>query len=112
MGTRPTLLVLRALWVGDLLTIVPCLRALAEAFPCHRRVLAAPAVLAPLAELADAGFEILDARPLEPLPSSSAGAEIAVNLHGCGPESHRVLVDTAPARLIAFRHPDVPRTAG
>ena len=44
-----TLVVLRALGLGDLLTAVPALRALACAYPRHRRILAAPAWLAPLA---------------------------------------------------------------
>ena len=47
--TQPTLVAYRALGLGDLLTGVPALRALRDAFPEHRLVLAAPAVLAPLA---------------------------------------------------------------
>jgi ADP-heptose:LPS heptosyltransferase len=31
---------------------------------------------------------------------------VAVNLHGRGPQSHRVLRAAAPRRLVAFRHPD------
>jgi hypothetical protein len=46
---RAQLLVLRALGLGDLLAGVPALRALAEAFADHRRLLAMPGVLAPLA---------------------------------------------------------------
>jgi ADP-heptose:LPS heptosyltransferase len=106
--TTPVLLALRALWLGDLLAAVPALRALADAFPDHRRLLAMPAALAPLAELADTGFEVVDAAPLAPLPSACAGAELAVNLHGRGPQSHRVLLATRPRRLIAFRHPEFP----
>jgi Glycosyltransferase family 9 (heptosyltransferase) len=109
---RPTLLVLRALWLGDLLTIVPCLRALAGAFAGWRRLLAAPAVLTPLVELAEVGFEVVDAAPIRPLPATCAAPDVAVNLHGRGPQSHRVLLAMEPARLIAFRHPDVLETDG
>jgi ADP-heptose:LPS heptosyltransferase len=107
----PVLVVLRALWLGDLLTVVPCLRALADAFPEHRRVLATPAVLTPLVELADAGFEVVDAAPLAALPATCQDASVAVNLHGRGPESHHLLLATRPGRLIAFRRADVPATA-
>ena len=37
---------------------------------------------------------------------------VAVNLHGRGPESHRVLLALRPRRLIAFEHAAVPQTAG
>ena len=112
VSSRPRLVVLRPLGVGDLLTAIPALRALAEAFPEHRRVLAAPAWLEPLARLSGAVDELVPARALAPLDRRLAGADVGVNLHGHGPESHRVLVAARPRRLVAFAHPGVPESAG
>jgi ADP-heptose:LPS heptosyltransferase len=109
---RPLLVVLRALGLGDLLTGVPAVRALAEAYPGHRRVLAAPRALAPLAGLTGAVDGVVDTAPLSPLDASSRGADVAVNLHGKGPQSHRVLLDAGPRCLISFANPDVPESAG
>jgi ADP-heptose:LPS heptosyltransferase len=110
-GGRPTLVVLRALGLGDLLTGVPALQALAAAFPDHRRVLAAPAGLAPLALLTGAVDEVVDTAPLSPLDGSLDEPDVAVNLHGRGPQSHRVLLGARPLRLLSFAHPEVPESA-
>lgn len=107
---RPVLLALRAVGLGDLLTAVPALRALADAFPRHHRVLAAPIALRPLVEMTGAIHEVVDAAPLAPL-RGVAEPDVAVNLHGRGPQSHRVLIQTGPRRLVAFRHPEVDGTA-
>jgi ADP-heptose:LPS heptosyltransferase len=99
---RPRLLALRALGLGDFLTGVPALRALRRARPDHELVLAAPRVLAPLVELAGAVDRLVDARGLEDLAWSGPPPELAVNLHGCGPQSHVLLRSLRPGRLVAF----------
>jgi ADP-heptose:LPS heptosyltransferase len=110
-ATRPTLLVLRALGLGDLLTGLPALRALAEAFPRHRRLLAAPRALAPLARLGGAVDEVMDVTGLAPLPAAPP-PDVAVNLHGPGLQSHQVLLAAQPRRLVAFQHAEIPQTRG
>ena len=35
---------------------------------------------------------------------------MAINLHGCGPQSSRRLLELRPERLLAYRHVDVPET--
>jgi ADP-heptose:LPS heptosyltransferase len=104
---RPLLVVLRALGLADFLTAVPAYHALAAAFPEHRRVLAAPPALAPWVRLCGGIDEFVPTHRLAPLPSSLHHADVAVNLHGKGAESHRVLLDTRPGRLVAFAHREV-----
>jgi ADP-heptose:LPS heptosyltransferase len=104
-------LVVRALGLGDLLTAVPALQAIADAFPDHRRILAAPAALEPIAAMSGAVDELVDASPLEPIRVLRP-PDVAINLHGRGPQSHAVALATRPRRLIAFEHRDVPRSWG
>ncbi len=112
--THRSVLALRAPGLGDLLTVVPALRALADAFPEHRRLLATPAWLRPLAEHSGLVHEIIPSPGPggPPLGERAAGAELAVNLQGSGPQSHELLLATRPRRLIAFAHPAVPSSAG
>ena len=99
----PTVLVLRALGLGDLLTAVPALRALRRAFPEHRTVLAAPGWLAPLVGLCGAVDELLAHPGLQPLPARRA--DVAVNLHGRGPRRHALLDALHPRRRIGHATP-------
>ena len=94
------------------MTAIPALRGLARAFPEHERLLAAPSALGPLLELADppSGRPLVDSvvhtAGLERrLDRALTGADVAVNLHGRGPQSHRLLESARPRRLIAFRDP-------
>lgn len=111
-ATSPTLVILRALGVGDLLTAVPAIRAIAREFPSYHRILAAPMFLAPLARMCGGIDELVDAAPLEPLDERIVNVDVAVNLHGRGPQSHRIALRTQPNRLIAFAHTAIAQTAG
>lgn len=104
----PVLACLRALGLGDFLTGVPALRALAGAFPDHRRVLAAPRALAPLLPLVGNVAELCHTPDLVPLDPSLRRPDVAVDLHGNGPASHDLLVALGPRRLVAFAHPATP----
>jgi ADP-heptose:LPS heptosyltransferase len=100
--------VLRALGLGDLLTSVPALRAVRRAHAGAHVVLAAPAGLRPLALHSGAVDEVVDTAPLAPLAAELSGADLAVNLHGRGPQSTALLQRTAPHRLVSYGLPDGP----
>lgn len=94
------IVVLRDLGLGDLLTGVPALRAVRAAFPDDRITLVAPEALAPLA----LATEAVDAVGRRPAPRP----DVAVNLHGRGPQSHHRLLGLHPRRLITFGRPGIP----
>jgi ADP-heptose:LPS heptosyltransferase len=66
-------------------------------------------VLSDLARWTGAVDDVLPARPLEPLEGVHR-PEVAVDLHGRGPASQRILLATEPRRLIAFRNDELPAT--
>lgn len=104
------LVVLRALGLGDFLTGLPALRGLEAAFPDYQRLLAAPEWLRPLADLA--GWPLLPFTLSRNARVPLISAELAVNLHGKGPESHRALLPVNPERFFACANEEISLSAG
>ncbi|MGO4147451.1 glycosyltransferase family 9 protein [Paenarthrobacter sp. YAF11_1] len=103
---QPLLLALRALKLGDLLVAVPALRGLHRAFPEHRILYAAPAWIAGALELVG-GIHHLPTPGLDdPLTVPRATVDIAVNLHGNGPESRRRIEELQANRVVAHASAD------
>ena len=97
-------LVLRALGLGDAVSGIAALRGVRRRWPDRELVLAAPAAIGRwLRDLA-----LVDAwLPCDGLASPlawprGARGHVAVNLHGRGPQSHRLLQATLPDALVAF----------
>jgi ADP-heptose:LPS heptosyltransferase len=103
--TQPVAVALRALGLGDFLTGLPALALLRQALPDHSVVLAAPAVFAPLVPYVAAIDHLVATGELMPVDQDYAGVDVAVDLHGKGPESRRLLAELEPARLVAFDDP-------
>ncbi|MFC0509116.1 glycosyltransferase family 9 protein [Micromonospora costi] len=106
------ILVLRALGVGDLATGVPALRALRAAYPHEELALVAPRALAPLVDLVGGVDRLVDAPGLGHLRWPGTAPDVAVNLHGRGPQSHRMLAALRPGRLLAFANAEAGFTDG
>ncbi|MBT2594863.1 glycosyltransferase family 9 protein [Arthrobacter sp. ISL-72] len=100
---RPELLVLRALKLGDLLVAVPALKALRRAFPEHRLRYAAQGWLSEALGLVG-GYDLLPTHGLdEPLSPEPGVVDIAVNLHGSGPESQERIEALKARQTIGHR---------
>jgi ADP-heptose:LPS heptosyltransferase len=102
---RPVVLALRALGLGDFITGLPALGLIKAALPGHQVVLAAPAVFAPLVPLIPAVDRLLPAAELAPISPRPAGLDVALDLHGNGPASRRLLSALTPPRLYGFADP-------
>ena len=107
---RRRAVILRPLGLGDFLTGIPAYRALARAFPEHRIILAAPRALAALLDFGCGIDELVATQPHEPLDPALHAADVAIDLHGRGPASQRILLEARPHRLIAFRNDAVPQS--
>ncbi|MFJ4327961.1 glycosyltransferase family 9 protein [Streptomyces tricolor] len=116
-GHRPRVLVLRALGLGDLLAGVPALRGIRRAFPGHRVVLAQPPGLTELALATGAVDSVFPAEaPGRGVPDLAhwpgPPPDVAIDLHGNGPESRDALAALRPRRLLAHAGPDGPPWRG
>jgi ADP-heptose:LPS heptosyltransferase len=100
--TPDTVLVLRALGLGDTATGIAALRGVRRAWPVSRIVVAAPSRYGDWLRGLGLVDEVLNTRGLDRMDWPSGG-HVAVNLHGCGPQSHWILQATRPVRLVAFR---------
>lgn len=126
--TRPIVVVLRTLGLGDLLTVVPPLRAIRRAVPDALVYLTTVPWTEPLARhagLADVFVSpgpgvVLDPSDIvaleaiqlrQPLAGVPSGPDLAVQLRGHRPATYEPLLRLRPKRLVAYRQPDVPASA-
>lgn len=109
---RDTILVLRALGLGDLLTGVPALRGLRRAHPDTRIVLATSERFCGLAKLTGAVDAVEPTPGLGRLHPQRTPPALAVNLHGSGPESISDLLALSPRSILTHRHDDFPGLQG
>ncbi|WP_017607088.1 glycosyltransferase family 9 protein [Nocardiopsis xinjiangensis] len=112
MTRSPRLLAVRALGLGDFVTAVPALRALERALPDHVRVLAGPAWYRDLVRSAGLGWRVLPTEALRTPEWEGPAPELAVNLHGRGPQSTAAVEALGPGQLWSYAHPDAPGAQG
>ncbi|WP_082948501.1 glycosyltransferase family 9 protein [Mycolicibacterium elephantis] len=110
--SQNTVLVLRALGLGDLLTGIPALRGLRRAFPDAHLVLATPKRFTDLAMLSGAVDEVHPTPGLGRLAPLRDPPALAVNLHGSGPESLADLFALHPRAVLSHRHSAYPSVDG
>jgi ADP-heptose:LPS heptosyltransferase len=109
---RDTILVLRALGLGDLLTGIPALRGLRRAYPGAHIVLATPERFCELAMLSGAVDRVQPTPGLGELRPMREPPTLAVNLHGSGPESTADLLALEPRAVLSHRHSAFPGLNG
>ncbi|MBT2501142.1 glycosyltransferase family 9 protein [Curtobacterium sp. ISL-83] len=103
---RPELLALRAIKLGDLLVAVPALHALRRAYPDHRITLATTAWLAPVVELIpDVDVHLAQHGLDHAIGAPHRTVDVAVNLHGTGPESSDLVAALGARRVIGHHDP-------
>jgi ADP-heptose:LPS heptosyltransferase len=107
MTVPPRLVALRALNLGDLLVVVPALRALRRHFPDHELTLVTHGWLEPVAGLIGGIDRFEPTRGLVPL-TRPRRPDVAVNLHAAGGESAAALDALDPQRRIGFAAPGWP----
>jgi len=114
VSTAPYVVALRALGLGDLLTGVAALRGVRRAWPGAELVLAAPEPVGRLLQGLGVVDTVLPVVGLgRPVPRAGPTApDVAVNLHGRGPQSHQRLAALGARRMVAFACPEAGVTAG
>jgi ADP-heptose:LPS heptosyltransferase len=102
-----TVLALRALGLGDALTAVPALRGLKRLYPDRPLVLAGSEPVSSWLRRLGVVDDVIPTHGLTGRPPGEGlGPHCAVDLHGRGPQSHRLLLAGAPDELIAFDCPE------
>lgn len=102
-----SVLILRALGLGDLLTALPALRAVRRHYPRHEVVLAAPERLREVVEELGCVDRLLptgsdDRRVPRTLAWEGRPPDVAVNLHGSGPQSVELLRAVGAGQLFSY----------